>query len=196
MLTRLGVEITDLGVIKDNKQAIEDAFHVASTNADIVITTGGVSVGEADFVKETLAKIGEVGFWKVAMKPGRPLSFGKIKNSCFFGLPGNPVSVMVTFYQFVQPALKQMMGIQDYTSQTFRVVCASFLKKRPGRMEYQRGILSRDNSGQLIVHKTGAQGSGILSSMAQANCFIVLPIENDGVTAGETVEVQPFFGIV
>ena len=196
MLTRLGVEITDLGVIKDNKQAIEDAFHVASINADIVITTGGVSVGEADFVKETLAKIGEVGFWKVAMKPGRPLSFGKIKNSCFFGLPGNPVSVMVTFYQFVQPALKQMMGIQDYTSQTFRVVCASFLKKRPGRMEYQRGILSRDNSGQLIVHKTGAQGSGILSSMAQANCFIVLPIENDGVTAGETVEVQPFFGIV
>ena len=196
MLTRLGVEITDQGVIKDNKQAIEDAFHAASINADVVITTGGVSVGEADFVKETLAKIGEVGFWKVAIKPGRPLSFGKVNDACFFGLPGNPVSVMVTFYQFVQPALKLMMGIQDYTSQTFRVVCASFLKKRPGRLEYQRGLLSRDNSGQLIVHKTGAQGSGILSSMAQANCFIILPIENDGVTAGETVEVQPFFGIV
>ena len=196
MLSRLGVEITDLGVIKDNRQAIKEAFHKASTNTDAVITTGGVSVGDADFVKETLAKIGEIRFWKVAMKPGRPLAFGKINNACFFGLPGNPVSMMVTFYQFVQPALKQMMGSQDSTPLTFRVICTSYLKKRPGRMEYQRGVLSRGNSGQLTVRKTGAQGSGMLSSMAQANCFIILPIENDGIAPGETVEVQPFFGIV
>ncbi len=165
-------------------------------NADVVITSGGVSVGEADFVKETLDKLGQVEFWKVAMKPGRPLAFGKIKNACFFGLPGNPVSVMVTFYQFVQPALRKMMGESQTETITMKVPSASRLKKRPGRLEYQRGIMERDKQGQLVVRKTGAQGSGILSSMSQANCFIILPIESSTVEIGSLVDVQPFFGLV
>ena len=196
MLARLGVEIIDLGIVRDDPALLDRAFQRARDEADIVITSGGVSVGEADYVKETLRARGEVEFWKVAMKPGRPLTFGRLGRACFFGLPGNPVSVMVTFYQFVQPAIRKMLGETIAPTITLKAPCASRLKKRPGRIEYQRGILSRDQNGQLAAHKTGAQDSGILSSMAAANCFIVLPLENDGVEPGDMVDVQLFHGLV
>jgi len=196
MLTRLNCELLDMGVVKDKREDVEEAFLAAADNADVVITSGGVSVGEADFVKETIEKLGKVEFWKVAMKPGRPLAFGRVKNACFFGLPGNPVSVMVTFYQFVQPALRKLMGENQVDVITMKVPSASKLKKRPGRLEYQRGIMERDENGLLQVRKTGAQGSGILSSMSQANCFIILPIESSTVMPGEMVDIQPFFGVV
>lgn len=196
MLRRLNVDIEDLGVVRDTEEAIEEAFLRAAETADVVITSGGVSVGEADYIKDVLGRIGNVHFWKVAMKPGRPLTFGKIRDAFFFGLPGNPVSVMVTFYQFVQPALRYMMGQDEWEPVTLPVVCQSRLKKRPGRVEYQRGVLARDESGSMVVHKTGAQGSGILTSMSRANCFIVLPMESEGIEPGAVVEVQPFHGIV
>ena len=196
MLSRLGVEIIDMGVIRDVKDDIATAFNQAASYADVVITSGGVSVGEADYIKEILGTLGTVNFWKVAIKPGRPLAFGKLHNTYFFGLPGNPVSVMVTFYQFVQPAIHKLMGSGHIESLTVRAVCGSKLKKRAGRVEYQRGILNRDKSGRLVVEKTGAQGSGILSSMSQANCFIILPMDSEGIHPGAEVEVQPFFGLV
>jgi len=196
MLTRLGTEIIDMGVVRDVREDLEQAFNEAAGCADVVITSGGVSVGEADYVKEILSRLGQVNFWKVAIKPGRPLAFGKLSNAWFFGLPGNPVSVMVTFYQFVQPALHKLMARQYIEPMTTRATCLSRLKKRAGRVEYQRGIIEQDGDGNLVVHKTGAQGSGILSSMSQANCFIVLPMESEGVEPGEAVDVQPFFGIV
>jgi molybdopterin molybdotransferase len=196
MLTRLGTEIIDMGVVRDVREDLEKAFHEAAACADVVITSGGVSVGEADYVKEILTRLGQVNFWKVAIKPGRPLAFGKLGSAWFFGLPGNPVSVMVTFYQFVQPALHKLMARQYIEPLTARATCLSRLKKRAGRVEYQRGIIEQDKDGRLVVHKTGAQGSGILSSMSQANCFIVLPMESEGVEPGTEVDVQPFFGIV
>ena len=196
MLTNPAIDVHKLGIIPDDKQTTRDALENAAATADIVITTGGVSVGEADYVRDALEALGKVSLWKVAMKPGRPLAFGKVVNAAFFGLPGNPVSAMVTFYQFVLPAINKAMGIKDTTTLSFKVVSLSFLKKRPGRVEYQRGILSHDNSGELVVSNTGGQGSGILSSMANANCFIILPLESDGVSPGETVEVQPFYGLM
>jgi molybdenum cofactor synthesis domain len=196
MLSRLGVDIIDMGVIRDVRTDLQSGFEKASMLADVLITTGGVSIGEADYVKEILENVGTVHFWKVAMKPGRPLAYGKIKDTCFFGLPGNPVSVMVTFYQFVQPALRYLMGENLTEPVTIKVLCKSRLKKRQGRVEYQRGILVRDSSGQLIVQKTGMQGSGILRSMAQANCFIILPMESGNVEPDTLVDVQPFFGLV
>ncbi len=195
MLARLGIEPIDLGVVRDRRDDVEAAFLRAAAMADVVITCGGVSVGEADFVKEILEKLGEVNFWKIAMKPGRPLAFGKIKNAWFFGLPGNPVSVMATFYQLVQPALRRLMGQQKTSDILFKVPCASRLKKATGRMEFQRGILERDAADQLIVRSTGEQGSGILSSMSQANCFIVLPMEAGNVETGTLVDVQVFEGV-
>lgn len=198
MLTRLGVEIIDLGVIKDKREAVEQAFIVAADKADVIITSGGVSVGDADFVKETLEKIGEVNFWKVAMKPGRPLAFGKIKNAWFFGLPGNPVSVMVTFYMFVQPALKKLTGMRYQAPLMINATSQTKLRKRSGRVEYQRGILSqsKNNPTQYEVIKTGAQGSGILCSMSDANCFIILAMESEGVDEGDSVQVLPFEAII
>jgi molybdenum cofactor synthesis domain len=196
MLDRLGVEIMDMGVIRDDRASLLQGFVQAQQTADVLITTGGVSVGEADYVKEILESTGSVNFWKIAIKPGRPLAFGKIGNTWFFGLPGNPVSVMVTFYQFVQPALLHLMGAKPVEPVICKALCKSRLKKRPGRVEYQRGILVRDENGQLTVTKTGAQGSGILSSMSQANCFIILPMESENVEPGSLVDVQPFFGIV
>jgi molybdopterin molybdotransferase len=196
MLARIGADIIDMGVVRDVPDELEVAFRQGAANADVLITSGGVSVGEADFVKDVLQRTGSVDFWKVAMKPGRPLSFGRVGNAWFFGLPGNPVSVMVTFYQFVQPALVRMMGQTGPRSLTIRIPCVSKLKKRPGRVEYQRGLLERDESGQLVVRKTGAQGSGILTSMSRADCFIILPMDNSGVEPGEMVEVQPFFGLI
>ncbi len=198
MLSKLRVEIIDLGVIEDKREAVEQAFLNAANKADVIITSGGVSVGEADFVKETLEKIGKVNFWKVAMKPGRPLAFGKIKNAWFFGLPGNPVSVMVTFYMFVQPALKKLMGLEYKEPLMINASCKTKLRKRPGRVEYQRGILTRnhDNPTGYDVVKTGAQGSGILRSMSDANCFIILPMESSGVEVEDQVQVLPFEAII
>jgi molybdopterin molybdotransferase len=195
-LTRLGVEMIDMGVIRDDTKAIRQAFQTAADAADVVITSGGVSVGEADFIKEILQELGQVTFWKLAIKPGRPLAFGKLRDAFFFGLPGNPVAVMVTFYQFVQPALRHMMGQSEIRPARFQVPCITRLKKRPGRTEYQRGILSTDDSGRLVVSRTGAQGSGVLSSMSHANCFIVLPADRATVEPEDMVDVEPFEGIV
>lgn len=194
-LTALGVDILDMGVIPDDRDRIEEAFQQAAENADAMITTGGVSVGEADFVKETLDKLGMVGFWKISMKPGRPLSFGKVGKTHFFGLPGNPVSAMVTFYQIVMPALNSMMGKTDVEPVSIQARCVSGLKKSAGRVEYQRGILETDEQGQMVVRSTGHQGSHILRSMSQANCFIVLALESSGAEPGDMVTVQPFYGL-
>ena len=195
MLRAIGAEILDLGVVRDVRADVERAFREAAAAADAIVTSGGVSVGEADFVKETLERAGEVGFWKIAMKPGRPLAFGEVGGALFFGLPGNPVSVMVTFYQFVQPALRRMMGEPAAAPVRFRVPCTSRLRKRPGRVEFQRGVLGHDDAGHLVVRSTGGQGSGILNSMHEANCFIVLPLESDGVEPGTEVDVEPFHGV-
>lgn len=197
MLSRMGFEIIDMGVVRDDPALLEQAFRDAAAVADVVITSGGVSVGEADFVKTLLNKLGEVVFWKIAMKPGRPLAYGKIGNAHFFGLPGNPVSVMVTFYQFVRDALLKLSGRDPVEAlPSFRVPCTSTLKKAPGRTEFQRGILSRDAAGNLSVRVTGEQGSGILRSMSEANCFIILPTEQGNVTPGTLVEVQVLEGVV
>ena len=196
MLTRLDAEIIDMGVARDQREEVRDALNEAATVADVIITSGGVSVGEADFVKDVLAEIGSVHFWKIAVKPGRPLAFGRIGGAVFFGLPGNPVSVMVTFYQFVQPALRTMMGQRDPQAKRIRVRCISRLTKQAGRMEFQRGIVEHDADGELIVRSTGPQGSGILNSMSRANCFIVLPTECAGIDPGTSVEVELLDGVV
>jgi molybdopterin molybdotransferase len=197
MLTRLGAEVLDMGVVKDDPANLERALREAAAVVDVVITSGGVSVGEADYIKELLSRLGEVVFWKIAMKPGRPLAYGKIGQAHFFGLPGNPVSVMVTFYQFVREALLILMGCKDdYAVPILKATCMSALKKAPGRTEFQRGILSRDKNGEWTVHVTGEQGSGILRSMSQANCFIVLPDSQGNVASGSMVEVQVLEGLV
>ncbi|MEO7743242.1 MAG: gephyrin-like molybdotransferase Glp [Usitatibacter sp.] len=197
MLTRLGCETLDMGVVRDDPALIERAFAQAAANADVVITSGGVSVGEADFVKDMLGKLGEVVFWKIAMKPGRPLAYGKIGAAHFFGLPGNPVSVMVTFYQFVRDALLELSGADPVEPvPTFQATCSARLKKVPGRTEFQRGVLTRGADGILSVRPTGEQGSGILKSMSDANCFIVLGDATGNVEPGTTVEVQLLEGII
>ena len=196
MLTRLGCEVIDMGVVRDDSDLLERAFRTASEAADVVITSGGVSVGEADFVKDLLEKLGEVVFWKIAMKPGRPLAYGRVGAAHFFGLPGNPVSVMVTFYQFVRDALLVLSGRDPVPPlPTFKVPCVSALKKAPGRTEFQRGVLTQDASGNWSVRVTGEQGSGILRSMSEANCFIILPEAQGNVAAGTVVEVQVMEGV-
>jgi molybdopterin molybdotransferase len=196
MLTQIGVDFIDLGVVRDDKAELHAALAGAARVSDAVITSAGASVGEADFIKEVLDEIGEVNFWKVAMKPGRPLAFGKIGRSLFFGLPGNPVSVMVTFYQFVQPALHRLMGLQRPGPLRLKARTVDRLTKRPGRVEYQRGVLVSAKDGELRVHSTGVQGSGVLSSMSRADCFIVLPADSAEVDAGTIVDVEPFSDFV
>ena len=195
MLRALNVEHIDMGVIRDDPDAISNAFSTAAGIADVLITSGGVSVGDADYVKQTLDRLGQVNFWKIKMKPGKPLAFGQLNNAVFFGLPGNPVSVMATFYQIVQPSLRYLMGQDTTMPVRLQVRTAERLKMRPGRQDFQRGILERNNVGELVVRSTGNQGSHILSSMSQANCFIVLPAESGPVEAGELVEVEPFEGL-
>jgi molybdopterin molybdotransferase len=190
MLQNFGAEIRDMGVVRDDPKLIKEALLKASKESDVVITSGGVSVGDADYIKEILAEIGQVGFWKVAMKPGRPLAFGKIGDSIFFGLPGNPVSVMVTFYQFVEPALRKMAGAKQIQPLEIKARAKEDLKKRPGRTEFQRGILSLGEDGHLEVASTGDQGSGILHSMSMADCFMVLPLESGSVEKGSEVTIQ------
>ncbi len=196
MLTRMGCDVLDMGVVRDDPALIEAAFQTAAKNADVVITSGGVSVGEADFVKGLLGKLGEVVFWKIAMKPGRPLAYGKIGNAHFFGLPGNPVSVMVTFYQFVRSALHILQGMNPVPAiPTLKATCTTAIKKAPGRTEFQRGVLYLED-GIYKVRTTGEQGSGILKSMSDANCFIVLNDATGNVAPGAIVDVQILEGIV
>ncbi|HED35498.1 MAG TPA: molybdopterin molybdenumtransferase MoeA [Gammaproteobacteria bacterium] len=192
MLQKMGVDSIDMGVVADIKEEIETTLKEAAKIADMVITSGGASVGEADFIKIILDEIGEVGFWKIAMKPGKPLAFGHINDTLFFGLPGNPVSAMATFYQFVQPCLGLLEGETVSEPIRLQAKCMSKLKKRPGRKDFQRGIMSSDENAQLIVDTTGIQGSHMLSSMAKANCFIVLERDAGDVEVGDMVEVQPF----
>lgn len=195
-LTRIGTEIIDFGIIPDDRPGLIDCFNQAAASADLIITTGGVSVGQADYTREALSKLGKILFSKVAIKPGRPLAFGTIENIPFFGLPGNPVAVMVTFYQFVLPALQKLMGITEpLLSPKLAAVSAEPIRKRPGRTEFQRAILSPSQNGWQ-VRSTGRQGSGILKSMNLANSFIVLPHECGAVNPGETVIVQPFSGLI
>ncbi|MDO8933023.1 MAG: molybdopterin molybdotransferase MoeA, partial [Rhodocyclaceae bacterium] len=203
MLTRLGCDVIDMGVVKDDPAALEAAFREAAGCADAIITSGGVSVGEADFIKQLMARLGEVAFWKIAMKPGRPMAFGRIQpggdnepGAWLFGLPGNPVAVMVTFYQFVRPAILKLAGVCPVPPfPTFPARCVDAMKKSKGRTEFQRGVLFQEN-GVWCVRPTGMQGSGILSSMARADCFIVLEAEREKVGAGETVQVQPMSGLI
>ena len=195
MLARLDCEIVDLGVVRDEPAALEAAFRQAS-EADAIVTSGGVSVGEADFIRGLMAKLGEVAFWKIAMRPGRPMAFGRIGNSWLFGLPGNPVAVMVTFYEFVREALLRLSGVDPVEPlPRFRLPCVSALKKRPGRSEFQRGVVFNDN-GEWKVRATASQGSGVLSSMSEANCFIAIEEARGNVEPGERVDVQPFDGMV
>lgn len=192
LLQELEGEIMDLGCIPDDPAKLRAALSNASTQADVLISSGGVSVGEADYMKQLLAEVGEVVFWKIAMKPGRPLAYGKIGNCHYFGLPGNPVAVMVTYQQFVLDALRILMGQHPVPTLTFPVRCVTPLRKQPGRMEFQRGILNRDEHGALQVSAISNQSSGVLSSMSMANCYIVLPLDQGNVAAGDVVEVQPF----
>jgi molybdopterin molybdotransferase len=197
MLSRLGLEVIDLGVVRDTREDTLRAFQAAAARADAIITTGGVSVGEADFVTETLERHGRIGFWKVAMKPGKPIAFGHFGPALFFGLPGNPVSVMVTFYQVVRPALRALAGVDEPDPPlVLRAVCEARLRKRPGRLEFQRGVFGRQPSGGYVVRSTGHQGAGVLRSMSEANCFIILPLEQGDVEPGAEVEIQPFAGLV
>ncbi len=196
MLERAGCQPIDLGNFVDSPEAIRAGFQAASANADVVITSGGVSVGEADFIKQMLNELGEVLFWKIAMKPGRPMAYGRVGGAHFFGLPGNPVAVMVTFYQFVRTALATLQGRTDYMlPPTVKATLTNKIKKMPGRTEFQRGVLAIGANG-CEVRTTGDQGSGILSSMTQANCFVVLATDVGGVEPGAIVDVQMFEGVM
>ena len=200
MLSRLGVELLDMGVVRDDPAALEAAFRTAAENADAIITSGGVSVGEADFTKQMMAKLGDVTFWKIAMRPGRPMAFGRIhsngRSAFLFGLPGNPVAVMVTFYHFVRGALLRMMGATESGTPLVPAVSVAPIRKRPGRTEYQRAIAALNDRGQLEVRLTGQQGSGVLRSMSEANCFVVLAHEQDQVNAGDAVQILLFDGLI
>ena len=192
MLSRLGADVVDMGVIPDREETISEALEEAAATADLILTSGGVSVGEADYIASCLRRLGSVHFSKVAIKPGRPLTFGHIGGTPFFGLPGNPVAVMITFLQFVRPGLKIMMGEASPLTPAFKVRSRSRLRKSPGRTEFQRGILEQDAQGELTVRSTGRQGSGVLSSMSTGNCFILLPEKAGTVEPGDWVDVQPF----
>ena len=193
MLQALGCEMIDMGVVKDNPELLEQAFNKAAEQADVIITSGGVSVGEADFTKAMMKKLGDVVFWKIAMRPGRPMAVGRIqkgqRSAVLFGLPGNPVAVMVTFLAFVKPALLKMMGCTATPLPMLRAKTQEVLRKKPGRTEYQRGIVSRNEQGELQVITTGNQGSGVLSSMVQANGLIVLSHQQGTAQLGDWVDV-------
>lgn len=198
MLTRMGCEVIDMGVVRDDPVLLEAAFRQAASQADVIITSGGVSVGEADFTKAMMKKLGDVAFWRIAMRPGRPMAVGRIaqgnRSAVLFGLPGNPVAVMVTFLAFVRPTLKRMMGMQHSPLPLLKARSQEVLRKKPGRTEYQRGIVSTNPQGELQVVTTGNQGSGVLSSMVQANGLIVLHHEQATAQVGEWVDVMMFEG--
>lgn len=196
MLQRAGIAVVDFGVVPDDAQSMRSALATACEDVDVIITSGGVSVGEADYIKPALASLGDTRFWKVAVRPGRPFTFGLLGSTLFFGLPGNPVAAMVMFYQLVLPSLRHLSGETERLPQELYAVSRSSLRKRPGRMEFQRGVLSHDAHGELQVTKTGGQGSGILSSVAAANCFVVLDEDQANVEPGTRVTVQPFYGLM
>ena len=196
LLSRLGCEVIDMGVVRDEPSVLEAAFTRAAQQADAIITSGGVSVGEADYTKLMMKKLGDVAFWKIAMRPGRPMAVGRIGNAVLFGLPGNPVAVMVTFLAFVRPALLQMMGSTAAAPPLLKANSMELLRKKPGRTEYQRGIVSTGVDGTLQVQTTGNQGSGVLSSMVQANGLIVLHHDQGDVASGDCVDVMMFDGVV
>ena len=192
MLSRMNVDIIDFGKIPDDMDLLRETFLKADQQADAVITSGGVSVGDADYTKDILDELGETGFWKLAIKPGKPFAFGLLPNSYFFGLPGNPVSATVTFQQLAAPALRHMMNqpLQERTELQLKSQVS--LKKRPGRRDFQRGILVTNDQGELEVTSTGSQGSGILSSMSVADCYMVLPEDSGNVETGDVLKVQLF----
>jgi molybdopterin molybdotransferase len=196
LLTRLGCEVVDMGVVRDDPALLEATFAQAARSADAIITSGGVSVGEADYTRAMMKKLGDVAFWRIAMRPGRPMAVGRIGKAVLFGLPGNPVAVMVTFLAFVRPALLQMMGAHGASLPLLQARSQEAMRKKPGRTEYQRGIVSRAADGTLAVRITGNQGSGVLSSMVQANGLIVLHHAQGNVAAGDPVDVMMFEGVV
>ncbi len=201
MLTKLGVEIIDLGLVPDSKDALEATFYKACSSADVVITSGGVSVGEADHTKAMMRKMGDVEFWRIAMRPGRPMAVGTLKRTdgskaVLFGLPGNPVAVMVTFLALVRPALQKMMGANAKPLPMLQAKSLEIIRKKAGRTEYQRGIVSTNSNGELVVAITGNQGSGVLSSMVRANGLIILAHERNDVAVGDVVNVMMFDGAI
>ena len=196
LLTRMGCQVVDMGVVRDDPVLLEQAFNKASENADVIITSGGVSVGEADFTKAMMKKLGDVAFWKIAMRPGRPMAVGRLGKCILFGLPGNPVAVMVTFLAFVKPALLHLMGGTASTTPYLRAKSAVALRKKPGRTEYQRGFVRTLSDGTLQVEAAGNQGSGVLRSMVEANGLIVLHHHQSSVAAGDEVDVMMFEGAI
>jgi len=184
------IEVIDLGIIADDKTLIKNTFLKANEQADAVISSGGVSVGEADFTKEVLNEIGDIHFWKIAMKPGKPFAFGKLPNSYFFGLPGNPVSAAVTLERLVKPALTKLSGNEHTAKLRLKATTTTLIKKRPGRTDFQRGIASTDENNNLLVTPINKQGSGVLSSLSHANCLIVVPAESGNIAKDETVEIE------
>jgi len=200
LLTRLGVEPIDFGAVQDDPASLETAFRRAAAEADVVITSGGVSVGEADHTKAIMRQLGDVAFWRIAMRPGRPMAVGRLQqasgSALLFGLPGNPVAVMVTFLAFVRPALLRLMGAADAAALYLPASSQEPIRKKPGRTEFQRGIASRAADGSLQVRTTGSQGSGVLRSMAEANCLLVLPHGQGDVGVGDRVELLLFDGLI
>ncbi|HHW7447139.1 TPA: molybdopterin molybdotransferase MoeA [Pasteurella multocida] len=193
LLEKLNCEILDFDLLPDNEQEFEKAFIKAQQQADLVITSGGVSVGEADFTKKVLEKVGQVNFWKIAMKPGKPFAFGRLKNAWFCGLPGNPVSALATFYQLVQPVIAKLSGYSQWKApQRLTAIAVTKMKKAPGRLDFQRGFYQVNVQGQIEVQPVGFQGSHLFSSFVKSNCFIVLERERGNVEAGETVTIEPF----
>jgi molybdopterin molybdotransferase len=205
LLNRLNLEIIDCGIVRDDPASLKKAFIDAATKADVLISSGGVSVGEADFTKQSMQELGDVGFWKIAMRPGRPMAFGILKaiagkssarKTLFFGLPGNPVAVMVTFYQFVRSALLQLNGANQTEPPITQAISEVPIRKKPGRTEFQRAILGRSSDGRPSVRLTGSQGAGILRSMSEANCFVILAHNQGNISAGDWVDVALFDGLL
>jgi len=203
LLNRLNLEIVDCGIVRDDPTSLKEAFIKAATQADVLISSGGVSVGEADFTKQIMQELGDVGFWKIAMRPGRPMAFGTLKavpgkssSTLFFGLPGNPVAVMVTFYQFVRAALLQLNGASHTEPPLMQAISEEPIRKRSGRTEFQRAILGRNAEGKPTVKITGSQGAGILRSMSEANCFVILGHDQGNIAAGDWVDVALFDGLL
>jgi molybdopterin molybdotransferase len=205
LLNRLNLEIIDCGIVRDDPASLKQAFIDAATKADVLISSGGVSVGEADFTKQIMQELGDVGFWKIAMRPGRPMAFGILKpvagksparKTLFFGLPGNPVAVMVTFYQFVRSALLQLNGANQTEPPITQAISEAPIRKKPGRTEFQRAILGRNAEGRPSVRLTGSQGAGILRSMSEANCFVILAHDQGNIAAGDWVDVALFDGLL
>ena len=205
LLNRLNLEIIDCGIVRDDPASLRQAFIEAANKADVLISSGGVSVGEADFTKQIMQELGDVGFWKIAMRPGRPMAFGTLKpvtgksparKTLFFGLPGNPVAVMVTFYQFVRAALLQLNGANQTQPPLTQAMAETPIRKKPGRTEFQRAILGRSADGKQTVKLTGSQGAGILRSMSEANCFVILGHEQGNVATGDWVDIALFDGLL